>query len=232
MSRPGASQGFVPTISPWSTQMAAEEKPKSRSVIRWFPRLFLWGSVLAFGYLYWDSLEQEKRELAAADEAAVPAPQQADSTMPATQSEAVPSPSSPEVAAAEPVAVVPAAPEAESEAEPAVAPVAAAPEVAAEVVEDAAGASAPEPAEAAAQPAPSPVAAQAPVVPHDPFAAHQARLAAHHAAMQRLAQERMERMQQRWAQRPVVWPHPPMPHAPPLMPPFGYAPPVAAGEVR
>ncbi|AHF05470.1 hypothetical protein MARPU_07975 [Marichromatium purpuratum 984] len=181
--------------------------------------------MLAFGYLYWDSLEQEGRELATVDEAAVPAPQQADSTMPTTQSEAVPSPSSPEVAAAEPVAAVPAA----SEAEPAVAPVVAEPAVAAEVVEAASSASAPETAEAAAQPAPSPVAALAPVVPHDPFAAHQARLAAHHAAMQRLAQERME---QHWAQRPVAWPHPPMPYAPPLMPPFGYAAPVAVGEAR
>ncbi|NKN32552.1 hypothetical protein [Marichromatium bheemlicum] len=200
--------------------MAAAETPKTRSVISWLPKFLLWGGVFVFAYLYWDSLEREGRELVSAEEASVSAMSQAESTT--LGSVAAPSPAPAEVAVVDVEVIALPALVAEPDAPETVSPPTAAGSGAVGSLRDEAGG-------VLAPAAPVAPAPQVVTAPGDPQVAYQARLAAHHAALRRLARERME---QRWAPYPVVWPYPPLLHAPPPPPPFVDGPPAFLGPGR
>ncbi|MBN2885445.1 MAG: hypothetical protein JXM75_01900 [Chromatiaceae bacterium] len=185
-----------------------QQKKKPRSSLSWFPKVFLWGSVLAFGYLYLDSIDYFKRfenlSLDNLDETLLsvldraPEAPAGDSAEPAASAE----PARMELAATSPAPVnagMSSAPEAPAEAtpEPAREPAT----VAQSSVQPPAAPATDSPAMAA--PAQSP----------ESFADRQARLMADYEAMRRAAEERMR---QHWEQMRAA--------APPVavMPPPGY----------
>jgi len=203
-----------------------QQTKKPRSSLSWFPKVFLWGSVLAFGYLYLDSIDYFKRfenlSLDNLDETLLSALDRApQSSVTDTAAQADSAPAA-EPAEADRVAATP-APAAVSAA---VAETAPAPQASLE----------PAPQSSGAAPFSAPVAMPAPMEPPamaarpsegESLAEQRARLMADYEAMRRAAEERMREHweQMRAAAPPVAVMPPPGYYYPAYAPAPGYYPP-------